>query len=61
MLPVCVTSAFRSKTAAAVDVCFGKLKALGVAVSEPRRYPEYHPEYYAIFFEDPDSIRLEEV
>jgi hypothetical protein len=32
---------------------------LGIEVSEPRRYPEYHPEYYAIFFADPDRMRLE--
>jgi len=50
---------FQVETAADVDVCFAKLRALGIEVSEPRRYPEYHPEYYAIFFADPDGIRLE--
>jgi catechol 2,3-dioxygenase-like lactoylglutathione lyase family enzyme len=25
----------------------------------PRRFPEYHPEYYAVYFEDPDRIKLE--
>ena len=50
---------FQVEAAADVDLCFDKLRALGIEVSEPRRYPEYHPEYYAIFFEDPDSIRLE--
>jgi len=42
-----------------VDFCFEKLKSVGIEVSQPQRYPEYHPEYYATFFEDPDGIRLE--
>jgi catechol 2,3-dioxygenase-like lactoylglutathione lyase family enzyme len=25
----------------------------------PREYPEYHPGYYAVFFEDPDRLKLE--
>jgi catechol 2,3-dioxygenase-like lactoylglutathione lyase family enzyme len=25
----------------------------------PRRWPEYHPDYYATFFLDPDGFRLE--
>jgi catechol 2,3-dioxygenase-like lactoylglutathione lyase family enzyme len=25
----------------------------------PRRWPEYHPEYYATFFLDPDGFRIE--
>jgi len=27
--------------------------------TEPRYYPEYAPDYYATFFEDPDGVRLE--
>jgi hypothetical protein len=27
--------------------------------SAPRLYPEYREDYYAIFFSDPDGIRLE--
>jgi glyoxylase I family protein len=46
------------ETNADVDSCYEKLKSVGVEVSEPKRYPEYHPEYYAIFFADPDGIRL---
>jgi glyoxylase I family protein len=30
-----------------------------VEATEPRYYPEYAPNYYATFFEDPDGIRLE--
>jgi len=25
----------------------------------PQRWPQYHPDYYATFFEDPDGFRLE--
>jgi glyoxylase I family protein len=52
---------FQVETMSDVDLCFEKLKLVGVEVSQPKRYPEYHPEYYAIFFKDPDGIRLEVV
>src|SRR5215831_11218003 len=45
--------------APAVDEAHRRLRALGVAATEPRLYPEYRPDYYATFFEDPDGIRLE--
>jgi catechol 2,3-dioxygenase-like lactoylglutathione lyase family enzyme len=44
---------------AAVDAAFAKLRALEVAASAPRLYPEYNPDYYATFFSDPDGVRLE--
>src|ERR1051325_6931452 len=47
------------ETTADVDSCYQKLKSINVDVSEPKYYPEYNPEYYAIFFMDPDGIRLE--
>jgi hypothetical protein len=25
----------------------------------PREFPEYRPGYYAVFFEDPDRLKLE--
>ncbi len=27
----------------------------------PREFPEYRPGYYAVFFEDPDRVKLEVV
>jgi len=30
-----------------------------IEATAPRLYPEYAPDYYAIFFSDPDGIRLE--
>ena len=26
---------------------------------EPKAYPEYTPKYYAVFFADPDGIKIE--
>jgi hypothetical protein len=37
----------------------GILKSLGISVTEPRLCPQYTPDYYAVHFADPDSIRLE--
>lgn len=42
-----------------VDAAAAALRERGVPASEPKRYPEYHPSYYATFFEDPDGLRLE--
>lgn len=50
---------FQIETMTDVDLCFEKLRSVGIKVSQPKRYPEYHLEYYAIFFDDPDGIRLE--
>jgi catechol 2,3-dioxygenase-like lactoylglutathione lyase family enzyme len=39
------------------------LKARGITAlyGGPREYPEYRPGYYAVFFEDPDRLKLEVV
>ncbi len=44
-----------------VDAAHAALAIVGVSATPPRSYPEYNPEYYATFFEDPDGIRLEVV
>ena len=44
---------------AAVDRTARELGEAGIEATEPRYYPEYAPDYYATFFEDPDGIRLE--
>ena len=31
----------------------------GTVLDAPRDYPEYAPGYYAVFFADPDGIKLE--
>ncbi|HJQ28794.1 MAG TPA: VOC family protein [Rubrobacter sp.] len=50
---------FRVVDEAAVDRAARELREAGVEVTQPRYYPEYGPDYYATFFEDPDSVRLE--
>jgi glyoxylase I family protein len=44
---------------AAVDNVARRLRAIGIAIEGPRLWPEYLPDYYAVFFSDPDGIRLE--
>jgi hypothetical protein len=43
----------------AVDTIANSFREAGVVCSDPQLYPEYAPDYYAIFFSDPDGIRLE--
>ncbi len=50
---------FRVIDAPAVDQAAAELRAAGVSVTDARLYPEYAPDYYAVFFDDPDGIRLE--
>jgi len=50
---------FRVEGEKEVDAVAQALQAAGVDTSEPRLYPEYDADYYAIFLEDPDGIRLE--
>lgn len=35
------------------------IAARGHVLHAPRLWPQYHPDYYATFFEDPDGFRLE--
>ena len=50
---------FRVEDEAAVRRAAEELCNAGIAATEPRYYPEYAPDYFATFFEDPDSVRLE--
>jgi catechol 2,3-dioxygenase-like lactoylglutathione lyase family enzyme len=52
--------AFRAATRAEVDRLASELKDIGaVIVSEPRLYPEYRADYYALFFKDLEGIKYE--
>jgi glyoxylase I family protein len=52
--------AFEAPTPGDVDRCYRQLVALGVQVLEaPAGYPSYGAGYYAVFFADPDGIKLE--
>lgn len=44
-----------------VDEAFTALQSLAIEASSPQEYPEYNDDYYALFFTDPDGIRLEVV
>jgi glyoxylase I family protein len=50
---------FRVADRTALDRAFEGLRALGVSATAPAHFPHYADDYHAIFFEDPDGIRLE--
>jgi glyoxylase I family protein len=52
--------AFTAPSREAVDALHRELVALGIEILDPpAEYPEYTPGYYALFFADPDGIKLE--
>jgi glyoxylase I family protein len=52
--------AFRAESRAQVDALAADLPSFGgKLLDSPREYPEYVPGYYAVFFADPDGIKLE--
>jgi glyoxylase I family protein len=54
--------AFAAPSRAAVDQVHGDLLDLQVVVLDPpAQYDRYAPGYYAVFFADPDGIKLEYV
>jgi catechol 2,3-dioxygenase-like lactoylglutathione lyase family enzyme len=54
--------AFGVETRADVDRAFTALAALDVRILDaPAEYPEYGAGYYAVFFADPDGMKLEVV
>ena len=52
--------AFTAPSRDAVDALYGKLQAAEVFIFDPPAdYPHYAPGYYAVFFADPDGLKLE--
>jgi catechol 2,3-dioxygenase-like lactoylglutathione lyase family enzyme len=52
--------AFRAENRAQVDLLYRELLAMQAnIVTPPKLYPEYSPDYYAVFFKDPDGIKYE--
>ena len=48
------------ETKSDVDAVHAAVIAAGAEVLHaPRLWPQYHPDYYATFFEDPEGFRLE--
>ncbi len=50
---------FRVESCADIDAIARQFAEHKVDCSVPQLYPEYAPDYYAIFFSDPDGVRLE--
>jgi len=38
---------------------FMRPRGIAALYDSPREYPEYRPGYYAVFFEDPDRLKIE--
>lgn len=54
--------AFRVAERRIVDRVYETLECIKAHILDaPRDYPDYAPEYYAIFFCDPDGVKLEVV
>lgn len=54
--------AWRAESRADVDAVHALLVERGVTILDPpAHYPEYWGDYYAVFFEDPDGMKLEVV
>lgn len=50
---------FRVESVADVFAAATRLGAAGIETSAPALHGEYAPDYWAIFFRDPDGLRLE--
>jgi hypothetical protein len=38
---------------------FMRPRSIAPLYETPREFPEYRPGYYAVFFEDPDRLKIE--
>lgn len=50
---------FRVTTEKEVAEAAHGLSERNISVSDAKLYPEYAPDYFAVFFADPDGLRLE--
>jgi glyoxylase I family protein len=54
--------AFRADSRDQVDAIAKEVAANGGKILDPpQQYPQYAPEYYSVFFTDPDGLKLEVV
>ena len=51
--------AFNAASREDVDAMYSKLKEMGATVLDPPAEYAYFPEYYAVYFTDPDGIKFE--
>jgi catechol 2,3-dioxygenase-like lactoylglutathione lyase family enzyme len=50
---------FRVESIPEVQEVSQQLRNAGIEASEARQFPEYAPDYWAVFFADPDGVELE--
>lgn len=51
---------FEAASLEALGEASDRLRALGAEITDgPREFPEYRPGYHAVFFLDPDGLKLE--
>src|SRR3989338_2241614 len=50
---------FKASSCEEVDRVYELIKSKTKIFDAPQNYPEYSPYYYAVFFADPDGIKLE--
>ncbi len=56
----CITWRGTRRTGATSDALFALLGRIGATILDaPKHYPEYSEGYYAVFFADPDGMKLE--
>jgi glyoxylase I family protein len=54
--------AWNAESRADVDALYAHLQSIGATILDPpAAYPQYGPTYYAVFFADPDGLKLEYV
>lgn len=54
--------AWTAESRADVDALYALLQDIGATILDPpAEYPRYGPGYYAVFFADPDGLKLEYV
>lgn len=54
--------AWNAESRADVDALYALLQQIGATILDPpAAYPKYGPTYYAVFFADPDGLKLEYV
>ncbi|MFN3195245.1 MAG: VOC family protein [Chlorobiota bacterium] len=52
--------AFGTNSVEEVDELYTKIKGIGANIVDPPKfYPQHGEKYYALFFKDPDGIKLE--
>jgi glyoxylase I family protein len=51
--------AFHASSRADVDAAFAKVQAMGAEITDAPAEYDYLPGYYAVYFLDPDGIKLE--